>query len=253
MTRLVSVIKEVSVSLSRGGLTHEASWTTRSSRPWTNGAAQQHASANDRELEKGRFSLRAIRRQRPRRREALHEAIRERDRLRELQQGRLDRRRRAGAIARAASARHLHSAFDIFLEHDHSVEELREVFEAAMSSNPQGTMAREKICFRCFGIGHTENDDTRAGTKGCPSPKRTPGRDIGAYLLLISALAARQGAGGRRIPTDAMPSPSADAAGERPPRRSALAPPSWHDEVQRRIPCSEHREGDSIHSPQDLH
>ena len=126
-----------------------------------------------------------------------------------------------GAIARAASAKHVHSAFDIFLEHDHSVEELREVFEAAMSSNPQGTMAREKICFRCFGIGHTENEDTRAGTKGCPSPKRTPGRDIGAYLLLISALAARQGAGGRRIPTDAMPSPSANAAGERPPRRGA--------------------------------
>jgi hypothetical protein len=126
-----------------------------------------------------------------------------------------------GNIARAASARHMHSAFDIFLEHDHSVEELRDVFEAAMSSTPQGTMTREKICFRCFGIGHTENEDTRTGTKGCPSPKRTPGRDIGAYLLLISALAARQAAGGRRIPTDAMPSPSADAAaGDRPRRRS---------------------------------
>ena len=127
-----------------------------------------------------------------------------------------------GAIARAAaSARHVHSAFDIFLEHDHSVDELRDAFEAAMSSTPQGTMTREKICFRCFGIGHTENEDTRAGTKGCSSPKRTPGRDIGAYLILISALAARQGAGGRRIPTDAMPSPSASvAAGDRPRRRS---------------------------------
>ena len=126
-----------------------------------------------------------------------------------------------GAIARGASARNAHSAFDIFLEHDHSVEELRDVFEAAMSSNPQGTMTREKICFRCFGIGHTENEDSRAGTKGCSLPKRSPGRDIAAYLLLISALAARQGAGGRRIPTDAMPSPSANAAaGDRPRRRS---------------------------------
>ena len=131
-----------------------------------------------------------------------------------------------GAIARGASARNVHSAFDIFLEHDHSVEELRDVFEAAMSSSPQGTMTREKICFRCFGIGHTENEDSRAGTKGCSSPKRTPGRDIAAYLLLISALAARQGAGGRRIPTDAMPSPSANAAaGDRPRRRSPETKP----------------------------
>ena len=128
-----------------------------------------------------------------------------------------------GAISPAESAKHAHSAFDIFLEHDHSVEELRDVFEAALSAAPQGAMTREKICFRCFGIGHTENEDSRTGTKGCPSPKRTPPRDIGAYLLLIGALAARKG----RIPTDAMPSPSsANAAGERTPRRDQARTPT---------------------------
>ena len=66
-----------------------------------------------------------------------------------------------GAIARGASARNAHSAFDIFLEHDHSVEELRDVFEAAMSSNPQGTMTREKICFCAPGSWWPPHSDRR--------------------------------------------------------------------------------------------
>jgi hypothetical protein len=94
------------------------------------------------------------------------------------------------------------SAFEVFLEHDHSVDELQQAFSAALSAQPQGAMQREKICFRCFGLGHTENEDPRARTKGCPSPKRSPARDINAYLLMIGALAARRnGRDGRtRVP-----------------------------------------------------
>ena len=124
------------------------------------------------------------------------------------------------------------SALDTFLEHNPSPDELRATIESVLSAEPKGAMAREKICFRCFGLGHTENEDKRAGTKGCSSQKRNPPRDINAFLLLITALAARRKdrQGQSRIPIENQSSPS--EAPRRPRSRPAgrAAPgrrPAW--------------------------
>ena len=102
------------------------------------------------------------------------------------------------------------SAFDIFLQSDHSPSELYAALESAMAAEPKGAMAREKICFRCFGLGHTENEDRRFGTKGCSSPKRNPPRDINGFLLLVTAMASRrkERQGQSRVPIEAQSSPS---------------------------------------------
>lgn len=84
-----------------------------------------------------------------------------------------------------------------------SIDELRDAFVAALNATGGDRRTSERICFNCFGAGHTVKGNPGGGVAPCPSPPNN-GRSLQSVLTILTALAAK---GNRRgqLPSDELP------------------------------------------------